>query len=78
MEELVKEKIEALRESEEKNRGILESSPDPIAVSDLNGKIIDCNQAALKTFGYSMKKEVVGRNVFEFFAEKDRATGLKN
>jgi PAS domain S-box-containing protein len=67
-----------LSESESKLRSVFESSPDPIAVSDINGNIIDCNPAALKTFGYSMKNEVVGRNVYEFFSEKDRQNAIEN
>ena len=63
---------EDLRVSEEKLRRIFESSPDPIVISSLDAKIIDCNSVALKTFGYSTKREGIGRSVFEFFAEKDR------
>ena len=69
---------EALRVSEEKLRRIFESSPDPIAVSSSDAKIIDCNPAALKTFGYSTKSTVIGRSVFEFFAEKERAKVAEN
>src|SRR4030043_665855 len=69
---------EVLRDSEERIRGIFESSPDPITVSSADAKIIDCNSAALKTFGYSTKSEVIGRNVFEFFAERERARAAEN
>ena len=62
---------EALRESEMQIRSILESSPDAIVVSDLNGNITDCNQATLQMLGYSRKEEVVGKNSFEFIARKD-------
>ena len=62
---------EALRESEMQIRSILESSPDAIAVTDLEGNITDCNQAALQMLGYSKKEELVGRNSFEFIARKD-------
>jgi two-component system NtrC family sensor kinase len=62
---------EALRESEEQTRSILESSPDAIVVSGLDGNITDCNQATLQMLGYSSKEEVVGRNSFEFIARKD-------
>src|SRR4030042_4128694 len=69
---------EVLRDSEERIRGIFESSPDPITVSSADATIIDCNSAALKTFGYSTKSEVIGRNVFEFFAERERARAAEN
>ena len=66
-----------LSDNEEKLRSIFDSAPDPIAVSDLKGKVIDCNPAALNTFGYSEKKEVIDKSVFEFFAEKDRAKAME-
>jgi PAS domain S-box-containing protein len=69
---------ENLRESEEKLRGIFDSSPDPIVVSSLDAKIIDCNPSALKTFGYTTKTQVVQREVFEFFSEKDYARATAN
>ena len=43
----------------------------------MKGKVIDCNPAALNTFGYSEKNEVIGKSVFEFFAEKDRAKAME-
>jgi PAS domain S-box-containing protein len=69
---------EALRGSEEKLGRIFGSSPDPIVVSSSDAKVLDCNPAALKTFGYSTKSEVIDRNVFEFFAETERARGAEN
>ncbi|MGZ4850302.1 MAG: PAS domain-containing sensor histidine kinase, partial [Candidatus Bathyarchaeia archaeon] len=78
METLVKEKVREIQGSEEKLRGIFDSVPDPVAISSLDSKIIDCNPAALETFGYSTKSEVIGRNVFDFFAEKDRARALES
>jgi PAS domain S-box-containing protein len=67
-----KEIEDALRESEEKIRNILQSSPDAITVGDLNGTIIDCNQVDVDMFGYSTKKEMIGKSEFEFIARKDR------
>jgi PAS domain S-box-containing protein len=67
-----KEIEDALRESEEKIRNILQSSPDAITVGDLNGTIIDCNQVDVDMFGYSTKKEMIGKSGFEFIARKDR------
>jgi PAS domain S-box-containing protein len=69
---------EKLRDSEEKLGRIVDSAPDPIVVSSSDAKVLDCNPAALKTFGYATKSEVIGRNVFEFFAEKERARAAEN
>jgi len=63
---------EALRESEEKMRNILQSSPDAISATDLTGNIVDCNQATLAITGYSTKTDLIGKNVITFVAERDR------
>ena len=68
---------EALRESEEKIRNIFESILDAIVVSDLEGHIIDENDAALRIQGYSSKEEVIGKSGFEFIAEEDRARAIQ-
>jgi len=68
----------ALRESEEKLRRVLDSSPDAILVSDLNGNITDGNQAALDLFGYSSKDEIIGKSAFEGFAKKDHERAMEN
>jgi PAS domain S-box-containing protein len=52
---------EALGESEEKYRAIVERSPDGIATIDLKGVITSCNRAALEIGGYP-EQEIVGRH----------------
>ena len=59
-------------EEELKLRTIFASSPDAIAVIDLNGCITECNPAALDMLGHLTRGEVIGRSAFEFVAEKDR------
>jgi PAS domain S-box-containing protein len=75
----VKRKRAELRiwQDEERLRGVFVSSPDAIMVSDLNENIVDCNEAALKLGGYSSKEEIVGKNFFNFIAEKDRKLASK-
>jgi PAS domain S-box-containing protein len=51
----------ALRESEEKHRSMIELSPDAIVVLNKLGVIVSCNSAAQKISGYS-KNELVGRH----------------
>jgi len=65
-----------IKKSEEKYRNIITSSPDAIVIGDLNGKIIDCNQAALDLLNFNDKKEVIGRNAFEFVIPKERKSAM--
>ncbi|MBW1863274.1 MAG: PAS domain S-box protein, partial [Deltaproteobacteria bacterium] len=68
---------EALKESEERYRTLVESSSDAILMIDTERKIVSCNQAFLNLFGYE-KNEVEGRSIriihqsdgsFRFFGE---------
>jgi len=63
---------EALRSSEEKLRIIFESIGDAITVTDLEGKVLDANRAAVSIFGLKDKEEAIGRAGFEFIAERSR------
>ena len=50
---------EALRESEERYKILVESSLDAIYFESLDGEILDCNRAACEMLGYT-KKELLG------------------
>ncbi len=77
LEEDVKERTKILRENEEKLRSIFDSSPDAIAVSDLKGNIVECNQATLNLLELSTKDEIIGKNNLIFVAKKDRKKVIK-
>jgi PAS domain S-box-containing protein len=53
---------EALRESEERHRMLLEASPDPIVVYDMEGRATYVNPAFVETFGWS-SQELLGKNI---------------
>jgi len=53
---------EALRESEEKYREIVELAPDSIVTVDLKGMITSCNSALLQHTGYT-KEDFVGKHI---------------
>jgi len=68
-----KQADEKLRASEEKLRRILESSPDAIALTDLEGRIIDCNQATLDLLGLGSHEQAVGVDTLSFFEDQPYA-----
>jgi PAS domain S-box-containing protein len=74
----VKEKTADVRIEDEKLRNIFTASPDAITVTDLNGIVIDCNQAALEVYHGTSKQDLVGKNAIELIAEKDRQTSMEN
>ncbi|MFW9945492.1 MAG: PAS domain S-box protein [Candidatus Odinarchaeota archaeon] len=53
-----------LKESEEKYRHLIESSPYSILLFDMKGKIVDINSTTEKLFGYK-KEELIGRTYDE-------------
>jgi len=67
-----------LQESRDKFRSILSSSPNAITVADLNGNIVECNQATLDMHGYSSKDELIGKSAFELIAKKDHKRATEN
>lgn len=60
-----------LRQSEERLRSIINASPDAITITDLNAKIIDCDQATLDLHGFAKKEDVIGLSAFKFISPKD-------
>ncbi|MCK4964098.1 MAG: PAS domain S-box protein, partial [Dehalococcoidia bacterium] len=69
---------EALRESEEKLRYMFESIGDGVIVSDLEGNIVDVNEAELHMLGCSNKEEIIGPNGLQFIAEQDRDRAIED
>ena len=55
---------EALRESQERLRALIENAPDAIYVNDLSGNFVDGNRKAEELIGYS-REELIGKNFFE-------------
>ena len=67
---------QALRESDERVRLMVESVPEfAIFTLDLEGRIDSWNAAARELFGYG-EKEVIGKPVDLLFTEEDRASGV--
>jgi len=56
LEKLVEERTSELKESEVRYRGLYESSIDGIAFTDIEQKIVDCNQAFADMLGYTKEE----------------------
>ena len=63
---------EALRESEEKYRGLIETTNTGYVIVDTEGKVFDANPEYVRLTGYTELKEILGRSVIEWTAEQDR------
>lgn len=68
----------ALGKSDQNFKTILETSPDGIVLSSLNGEIQYLTERALSMAGYDSEKEVIGKNILDFIHPdfKDKATQL--
>ncbi|MBI5080838.1 MAG: PAS domain S-box protein [Chloroflexi bacterium] len=61
---------EARHASEERSHLIIDSSPDPIAIYDVRGNVVDINPAFTETFGWQ-KEELLGKRI-DFVPEESR------
>jgi PAS domain S-box-containing protein len=52
----------ALRESEERHRAVLEASPDPVVIYDMEGRCTYINPAFTKVFGWT-EEELLGKKL---------------
>ena len=62
----------ALRESEEKYRGLIETTSTGYVILDTEGKVLDANPEYLRLTGHNELKEILGRSVIAWTAEQDR------
>ena len=69
---------DALRESEERYRTLVETSPDAITLMDLNLNIVMANRPALILYGYENPEEVIGKSAFDFIAPEDRPRAVED
>ena len=58
----LREREEALRQSEERYRRLVEGSPDMIVVFDSDFRLVDVNASACHDLGYD-RDELVGMNL---------------
>jgi PAS domain S-box-containing protein len=68
---------EKLRESEEKLRRVFESAADAIAITDLQGVILDINQKGMVMYGVSSKDEILGKHSLELIAPRNHKMAME-
>lgn len=68
---------QALRESEEKFKGLVTLLPEMVFEADIKGKITFANLIAFERFGYNQDDLKKGLYLFEMVAEKDRAIAIE-
>lgn len=70
---------EAIRESEETYRSILDASPDDITITDMKGYILMVSPAAKKMFGYEPDYDgFIGSHIINFVVPEDRQRAESN
>ncbi|MBN1674264.1 MAG: PAS domain S-box protein [Kiritimatiellae bacterium] len=77
VEELLAERTRELRESERKNRLLLDGIPESVLVHDENGNILHINEVGARRLE-SSPDELVGRNIAEFVTPENAKTLPRN
>ncbi len=65
-----------LRESEARYRSLVETSPDSITLTNLDGKIILANERTAQLLGFSNPGELLGKNCFDFIVPEEREQAI--
>ena len=68
---------EALRESEEKYRQLVETTNTGFTIIDAEGRVLDANDEYMRLTGHRNREEILGRKVTEWTAEHDQARNLE-
>jgi diguanylate cyclase (GGDEF)-like protein/PAS domain S-box-containing protein len=70
----------ALRESEERYRSLVETSPDAIILADPSANIIMANRQAALLLGFESVEEMLstGKSTFDFIAPEEREHAIRN
>ncbi len=64
--------LQALHDSEEEHRRVVEIAPYSIATLDLSGNIVRCNLATARQHGFDNPGELVGHSILDLVAPEDR------
>jgi PAS domain S-box-containing protein/putative nucleotidyltransferase with HDIG domain len=67
-----------LRESEERYRTLVNTTPEAVTVTDLEGRITYVSQQTLKLHGYAKPEELYGKSAFDMIDPKDHKRAMAN
>ena len=67
-----KQAEEALRESEDKHRVLIETTATGFVFLDADGRVLDANDEYLRLAGYDRREQILGRRVTEWTAAYDQ------
>ncbi|MFX1412042.1 MAG: response regulator, partial [Promethearchaeota archaeon] len=70
--------VQTLRESEEKYRTLVKTSPEAVTATDLEGRITDLSQQALELHRAKRIEELLGKSAFDLIAPEDRDRAMIN
>ncbi len=74
--------VEAARELAEQSaiiyRTVVETSPDAITITDMQGQVLTCNLRGAAIHGFDSVDEMIGSNAFEYIAPEDRERAVEN
>ncbi len=74
----LKKTEETLKESKEMYRTLVETSPDAVTMTDLEGNITYASYRTLQLYGYDTAKDLIGKNAFVFIAPEDHQKAAEN
>ena len=74
---LVDEKAREIKESKEKLEKVFDSSPDAILATDLEGKLVEVNEATVHMYECASKDELIGKNVLDLVPKKEQQKLLR-
>jgi two-component system sporulation sensor kinase A len=69
---------DALKESEDRYRSLVETSPDAVTMTDLEGRVIYVSPQTLELHGFKSAEELVGRSALDIIAPEDREKAMIN
>ncbi len=69
---------DAMRRSEELYRTLVDTSPDSITMTDLDGRFVKVSKRALDMHGFDSEDELIGKNALNIIAPEQHAMALRN